>query len=184
MSHWLEGVEEEYAMIKEIFGHRTSVRAGLPYMKHIDEGLKLLRHLERRDFDVAAAWVLHPLYQDDEFFSEQVAGAKYDGITARTAIFVVEYRNVANACTSSMRGKRAVVSPLKQVNLMLIADKVQNYKDARQHLIPKINYGEGRRLHAYFRKWLKALGVSDAQRLEYERIMEAPDPNREKVEIT
>jgi len=63
---------------------------------------------------------------------------------------------------------RIVRSPLPEVNTMLVADKLQNYKDfLRYH---RAGHPRADRLERYFQAWLTALGVDPAlvERLAHE----------------
>ncbi len=65
------------------------------------------------------------------------------------------------SCLSPEDGKHIRLSPIKAVNDMLIADKVQNRKDfLRYHYGPHQHWRE---LDLYFQMWLFRLGISDRQ---------------------
>jgi hypothetical protein len=141
---------------------RTTRRSRVPLMNHIDEGLAILGHLGVSDVAMRA-FCLHPLLQEDAALV-----ANLSRVTALSAPAVLalalEYRRVANA-TLSTRPLRAAteiqLSPLGEVNQMLIADKVQNRKDfLRYH---RGRHGRSEELDRYFRLWLERLGVSEAR---------------------
>ena len=74
----------------------------------------------------------------------------------------LEYRDIANATLSAraIAGAEDIpLSPLADVNLMLVADEIQNRKDfLRYHRATHRRAGE---LDRYFRIWLERLGVSE-----------------------
>jgi hypothetical protein len=85
----------------------------------------------------------------------------------------MEYRNVANAYLSKRRltktmslGAQVRLSPLKEVNDMLIADKVQNFKDFKIH--HSKTHPRAAELNGYFTNWLLRLGVIR----DYDRLVE------------
>lgn len=145
----------EYQQISDHYRGKFAKRSGLPYMKHIDEGLAILASLGVTDDDVFRAWCLHPILQVDESFGA-LAHPEDLTLSPRVMMLAMEYRAVANAYLRP-HGIRAVrdiqLSPLEEVNNMLRADKIQNYRDAREH------HNEDKTLHAYFSSWLRALGV-------------------------
>lgn len=172
MTSFDDGIEAEYEQIRLFYEGRHASRSGHPYMRHIDEGLRLVRHLSK-DIDVARAWVLHPLFQDDQSLREMFALKSWTP-TYRTTILAMEYRSAANAYTSTMRKGEPKLSALPGVNEMLIADKVQNHKDAVYYVIPKVSNEEGLRLIRYFQKWFGALQISSQQLVEYESVLASP----------
>ena len=72
----------------------------------------------------------------------------------------IEYRNIANAYLSFKPSEYDFqLSPLEDVNTMLIADKIQNSKDFE--IYHKGTHPRSERLEEYFGQWLKKLGVSE-----------------------
>lgn len=54
----------------------------------------------------------------------------FENINPRVLLLAVEYRNIANGYLSFMPSRPEVkLSPIDDVNKMLIADKIQNRKD-------------------------------------------------------
>ena len=163
--------------IEEFYGDRVAERSGVPLMNHIEEGTALLRHL-RASEDTIRAYRLHPIYQDalDTRFIELL---QEDG---PVIAYVVNYACTANAALSDIVFKNYAkdwhpldlkhlikLSDIPEVNMMLVADKCQNYKD-----FIKYHYGTHKRsdeLDFYFSQWLHVLGVSDSQFNHYRLIM-------------
>ena len=74
----------------------------------------------------------------------------------------LEYRNIANATLSAraIAGPEDIpLSPLADVNLILIADKIQNRKDFLLHHAS--TDPRAAELDRYFKLWLERLGVSE-----------------------
>jgi len=79
-------------------------------------------------------------------------------------LLAMEYRNIANATLSHRTIATAAdipLSPLPEVNAMLVADKVQNRKDFILHHAR--SHPRSKELDRYFRLWLERLGVSESQ---------------------
>jgi hypothetical protein len=170
----------EYDLIKETYGERRAKRSGLPYLRHIDQGLILLRALEV-DGDVLRAWCLHPIFQLDEFYVPMVReGRVLRQISSRLAVLAMEYRAVANAYLTKNESEDRLpkISPIDEVNLMLIVDKIQNWRDAR--LFPHVSEEERAKLNRYFEKWLKELKFQPYQRKNLEALLAEDDLWRTK----
>jgi hypothetical protein len=155
-----------YQAIKKFYGDRVAERSRVPLINHINEGMTVLR---MRDCCLTTinAFCLHPLYQADD---DLLNFGKFDALyqtTSYTVLLVMEYRNVANRYLShhTLPPGGVQLSPLREVNEMLIADKVQNRKDFE--LYHKESHPRSERLCQYFSEWLVALGVSETQYQEY-----------------
>ena len=75
----------------------------------------------------------------------------------------MEYRSVANRYLSRMKLRapdKVELSPIDEVNTMLIADKVQNRRDFERY---NKSHPRAKHLKLYFESWLSALGVSEAK---------------------
>ena len=152
-----------YLAAFERLGTKVAARSGLSYLKHVREGVEILRRLDASPRAVDA-FCLHPLVQSDEelvlsLSSDAWLGLGLDPLALATAM---EYRSVANAYLSidPLRSPESVkLSPLRDVNDMLIADKVQNRKDFELH---NADHPRAAHLTAYFESWLDALGITDA----------------------
>ncbi len=182
----IERYTPEYPAVERWYGSRTAVRSGLPFMRHIDQGLLVLQELTD-DMDVLRAWCVHPLFQVNEFFepmmkqSESHVAPLINVVSnPRVVVFAMEYRAVANAFLSTDHDyvivhegtQRPRISVLPQVNQMLLADKIQNYRDARLHVFSKVSADEAKSLDNYFHLWFSALGVGGWEVARYEAILE------------
>lgn len=146
----------EYRMISRFYGDRKAKRSGQFYMKHIDEGLA---HLTRLGADeiTQRAWCLHPIVQNDEDLTKNwLSFLSYD-VDPRTLILAMEYRSVANEYLAHREigtFNEIRLSPLKAVNQMLWADKIQNQDDLVRYNRNHPRYDE---LYAYFVNWFERL---------------------------
>lgn len=154
----------EYYMIANYYGFKTTKRTGVYYMNHVDEGLAILEwigasHLSKK------AYAIHPIYQGDE---DLAYNKDLYEIDPKVMLRAIEYRSVANEYLS----QRTItsldeirLSPLKDVNDMLIADKVQNRKDFELYHYGK--HPRSKELMEYFINWLTKLGISEEQYQEF-----------------
>ena len=146
----------EYELIAAHYGTRATRRSGVRLMVHVDDGLALLA--DSTD-DARRAFCLHPLIQADADLAanlDRVAAAT----TPRVMALAMEYRAVANAALSTRAYRSAAdiaLSPLAEVNAMLRADKIQNYRDFVAH--HAATHPRAAELDRYFRLWLERLGV-------------------------
>lgn len=164
--------------IEEFYGNRTAKRSGVPLINHINEGTRILEAIGAHPTAIEA-YRLHPIYQNDSDLEDN-----YRSLLNRpqlVVLYIMEYRNIANASLSNIVRKtywvdndptlsleRPIkISPLEQVNDMLIADKVQNWKDFKQ--FHKGKHERSEELDLYFRSWFKALGISEGDALYLER---------------
>jgi hypothetical protein len=165
--------------IEDFYGDRVAKRSGVPLMNHITEGTKLLEYLGATK-ETIRAYRLHPIYQNDSDLFQNYLDLVYERTVV--SVYIMEYRNIANASLSNnvfrdhsqdwspLRFQVPIkLSPIDEVNDMLIADKCQNYKD-----FLKYHYGTHLRsdeLDFYFTMWLKALRVSDSAFNTYREVM-------------
>lgn len=146
-----------YDTINEFYGTTCAKRSGIPYIAHIMEGLNVLDAIGASD-EAKFAYMLHPIFQDD---AAVINLKKYAHIADPYVLgLCMEYRSIANQYLS----KRQInsvddikLSPLKDVNDMLIADKVQNYKD---FLLYQDNHERRAELDQYFKNWHFKLGIN------------------------
>ncbi len=104
------------------------------------------------------AYCLHPLVQSDE--NLLLYADSLQNLDSRVLIAAMEYRNIANAHLSHRKITyldEIKLSPLKAVNDMLIADKIQNRKDFE--IYHKDRHERSDELDCYFRDWLRRLGI-------------------------
>lgn len=154
--HDMSAISREMDMISAYYADKRASRSKVPLINHIDEGLAVLNFINASTSS-RAAFCLHPMAQAD---ADLTANQKvlYERVSGDVLMLVMEYRSVANAYLSHRsisHINEIKLSPLKEVNDMLIADKVQNYKDF-------IRYHHGTHprsdaLHVYFRNWLERL---------------------------
>jgi hypothetical protein len=160
----------EYEMIQSEYGDRRAKRSGVFLMNHIDEGIYIM-HKNSTSRLSQKAFCLHPLLQADEDLVKH-----FDFVVPKCDKFAValalEYRNIANQWLSDKVWiddtglmPQAVYetyppsAPLKGVMNMLVADKIQNYKDFL--LYHRATHPRSDALDTYFKCWLNKLGVVD-----------------------
>ena len=150
----------EYKLIARHYGNRVARRSQVPLMNHIDEGLIVLDRISAPDA-AKRAFCLHPLLQADEDLKENWYMCSF--VESHILLLTMEYRNIANAFLSDKipfyRDSDIRLSPLYEVNDMLIADKVQNYKDFVTY--HSATHARSAELDIYFRKWLYTLDISN-----------------------
>lgn len=148
----------EYTLISNYYGDARTKRSGIRYMNHIDEGLAILKWIGASE-KAMKAYCVHPIYQGD---SDLAYNHDKYVIDSDIMMLAMEYRSVANEYLSQRQIKSISeirLSPLKDVNDMLIADKIQNRKDF--NLYHKGKHGRSDMLTEYFDNWLTKLNVSD-----------------------
>lgn len=157
-------INRHYIAVREFYGDRTAERSKVPLIYHIDEGMIILNAIEGTA-RVRDAFCIHPMLQNDNDLLESMkVGSLFDRykMDQRVVVLAMEYRRVANLYLSHhCKGEDDVIelSPIAEVNQMLVADKVQNRKDfQRFHLGTHANSD---RLDMYFTNWLKRLGISE-----------------------
>jgi hypothetical protein len=149
----------EYRAIEAAYGDRRAERSQIYLMHHIDEGLQIL--VARGASDRACrAFCVHPLVQDDATLAASFPHIAELTDDPAVLALALEYRNIANAALSTRALASAAdiaLSPLGDVNDMLVADKLQNWKDfvlAHQGSHPRSDA-----LERYFALWHERLGV-------------------------
>jgi hypothetical protein len=150
----------EYKLISAHYRDKVAKRSQVPLMNHINEGLVVLDRISATD-QAKRAFCLHPIVQTDEDLK-----ANYPMVASTCDAWVVmlaiEYRSVANEFLSDKVVGATFddirLSPLFEVNEMLIADKIQNRKDFEQYHLG--THARSDELDKYFKIWLQRLGVS------------------------
>lgn len=164
----------EYKAIKAYYDERTTSRSGVPLIAHIDEGIEILT-LIGASKDAMRAYAIHPLLQEDNELNNLSSEDILFGFSPRVVLLAMEYRARANDWLSDKVNKvgdtfsfdgRPDKGVLKEVKQMLIADKVQNYKDFEKYHLGKHDRSD--ELQAYFIEWLIELRVT---RSDYEKLV-------------
>lgn len=169
---------DELRLITNFYGHKTAERSGVPLIKHIYEGLAILQEIGASRL-ARRAYCLHPIFQSDGALKASLSSGIIDEVDSDVLLLVMEYRNQANTWLSDKvqkdvswesPGASSEVSyhcvgsptpgPLSEVRDMLIADKVQNYKDFMEH--HHGSHARSAELKLYFLTWFRALGIQDA----------------------
>jgi hypothetical protein len=150
--------------IKLFYGDKRTKRSNVLLINHIIEGLETLDRVKASN-SAKAAFCLHPLCQTDEDLASFMEKEVYNH-NPNVIALVMEYRNIANRglrenviyydALMRLQSKPIVLSPLKDVNDMLLADKTQNYKD---FLLYNSNHEDAAELDLYFQNWLKTLST-------------------------
>lgn len=163
-----------YQFIKEFYNERRAERSQVFLMDHIHQGVEILRRLGA-DLQTQEAYAVHPIFQADAELQQLWTTAQ--DLDPIVVLFALEYRNIANnflsekismptpvsAMSISNTGPKPAhpikLSPIPQVNQMLVADKVQNRKDFLEY--HKGSHARSVELDFYFRYWLEALNISE-----------------------
>lgn len=163
----------EYELISSVYGSRVAERSKVPLINHINEGLVVLDAIGASE-TAKKAYCIHPLVQGDEDLRTNY-GLVSSSCHPSVVMLAMEYRNIANAFLSEKldvpeiaksvaeykiaRTARIIrLSPLTDVNEMLVADKVQNYKDFITY--HKNTHHRSQQLTDYFDMWLSRLGIT------------------------
>ena len=161
----------EYQLIKSYYGEKRAIRSNVLLINHIEEGLQILLH-RKADLTTQQAYCLHPIFQGDTDLAENYNLVDISKISAQSLLLAIEYRNIANQYLSHKEIdsiEKIQLSPLGQVNEMLVADKIQNRKDFEvyhAHTHPRAQI-----LSQYFKNWLARLDVSEETYLFYFQIL-------------
>lgn len=164
----------EYKLIEHHYGEQVAKRSRVPLMNHINEGLVVLDAIGATD-GVKRAFCIHPLLQADKDLQDNFDIVAFK-CSPTVVMLAMEYRSVANEFLSDKMDDDRLqevidaygvegldagfvrLSPLKEVNDMLIADKVQNYKDFVTY--HQKTHARSKELDDYFNIWLKTLKVN------------------------
>jgi hypothetical protein len=155
----IDGTAIEWHLICEHYSERVALRSGIRLIRHIVEGIAVLDAIGAPEV-ASRAFALHPLLQSDVnltlHYAKVAARAPADSV-----LLAMEYRSVANAYLSTREISdvgEIRLSPLAVVGQMLVADKVQNYKDFLAY--HSSNHPRREALDSYFNLWFRRLGVS------------------------
>ena len=152
----------EYKVIESEYGNTKAKRSGVPYMNHIDEGLEILSVFP--DTELAQrAYCLHPIFQVDALFFSYLKYGNIDKLPEDSVAAAMEYRCFANNYLAHhpSEPERITWGRSEVVRKMLVADKIQNYKDFL--LYHSETHPNRVRLDQYFKEWLKALSQGDPE---------------------
>jgi hypothetical protein len=143
-----------YSCIENYYGSAKAKRSGIPYINHIDEGCGIL-YLLNASSAAKEAFMLHPIYQAGD-------NTGNTSINMLSINMAKDYALIANKCLRH-NYKDVHYTVLEEylecesIKHMLIADKIQNYKDFKNHIK---KYEERRDIEEYFLWWFDTLGVS------------------------
>ena len=162
-------LKQHLNIIKEFYGDQRAERSGVLWMEHIYEGIAIMEELGSSEY-AKAAYAVHPIFQTPEGLKDRLELLDFEKYDTQVVFLAMEYRNKANAylCrpkTDNYKIEDLPVLVLSETRDMLIADKVQNYKD-----FLKFHLGTHKRsqfLNNYFLLWLKHLGIS---KQEFQRL--------------
>lgn len=154
-------VDFHYDMILKHYGSLCAKRSGVLYMKHIDQGLNILNHLNASEH-AKAAYCVHPIFQVPDGLNKALETKLYERLDKRVILLVMEYRNKANSYLCRPRTDNFTIDDLPymvldEVKDMLIADKVQNYSDFLKY--HKDTHERSKELDKYFNLWFEHLDV-------------------------
>ena len=149
---------EVYNIMAKYYGDKITKRSGLHLMNHIDDGLAILEAMNASQ-DTKDAFVIHPMLQADEalFENRNNAGLLYY-IKPKVLLLAMEYRKTAMHFLPKhmlIENIHPIKSVLNEVNLMLIADKIQNQKDF--NIYHKGTHENSKNLEDYYEMWLVVL---------------------------
>jgi hypothetical protein len=159
INHKILKHSNSYKLIQKEYKGKVTKRSQVPLIYHIDEGGGILNKIGATEI-VKDAYYLHPLLQSDEMFNIH-KGDCFDGINTQSVILSMEYRRVANSYLSTMNVGDFVGFSCNEIKQMLIADKIQNFKDFMMYHFGK--HDRSSELHEYFNNWFDLLDV------DYER---------------
>jgi len=159
----------EYLIMSKVYGDEKASRSGLYLMNHIDEGADIMIQRNASE-DAIKAFIAHPMLQDDEHFmdkKELLLNNVMAHCSKYTLLLCMEYRKVANAYLCKPETDNWTQEQIKfhcpillsDVREMLVADKVQNYKDFLQY--HALTHPRRNELFAYFNNWITYLNCAD-----------------------
>jgi hypothetical protein len=172
-----------YQAIQAFYSDSRAKRSGVLYIQHINEGLLVLDAIQATR-SAHEAYCLHPIVQGDRELSaafQPTSVLHQYPINHYALALVMEYRWVANSYLSQ-RTIQSIdeikLSPLVEVQQMLIADKIQNRKDFERH--HRDTHPRAHELDRYFRNWLKVLGITETRYQELTRRIDDVYPSAQQ----
>lgn len=167
-----------YKLISEFYKDKITERSKQPLMNHIDEGLLILDEIGASEY-AQEAYCIHPILQSDDSVLYCIGDHSPFVINISPnpiiVILAMEYRHVANAYLSQHCKSEDDVfnlSVMRDVNDMLIADKIQNRKDFELYHIA--THENSATLQLYFSNWLRKLGISEEGYQSMKRLLTGP----------
>ncbi len=164
----------EYKAIDSFYKNKKAKRSGMLLMNHIDEGLAILDFLGADEI-TKKAYCLHPILQGDDSLNSNYNSMNFKNFDPKALILAMEYRSVANEYLSHRKissVEEIRLSPLKEIQEMLKADKIQNYKDFL--LYHQGTHPRTKDLELYFNNWLEKLEIKDLFK-EYKNRLVIPE---------
>jgi hypothetical protein len=101
--------------------------------------------------------MLHPILQSDEAFNQNKS-FDFSGVNTESIILTMEYRRTANSYLSNNSISDFVGFSCNEIRQMLIADKVQNFKDFMLYHFGVHERSED--LMYYFCNWFNLLEIN------------------------
>ncbi len=145
-----------YRLIEAYYGEKTTQRSVVKLITHINEGLKILDYIQANSI-TKEAYCIHPILQSDIAFFEN-RFFNFQGVETAALILTMEYRRVANSYLSKGKKEDFVGFSCPEIREMLIADKVQNYKDFLKY--HKNTHPRKEALEHYFQNWFLLLEIN------------------------
>lgn len=155
INHIVLNHSSAYKIMQQYYGNDKTKRSEVPLIYHIEEGGSILNTIGASDI-VKDAYYLHPLLQSDEGFNKNKS-YDFTGINTESVILAMEYRRVANSYLSTNNIEDFVGFSCEEVKQMLMADKIQNYKDFMLFHYEK--HERSNELYQYFNHWFRLLNI-------------------------
>ncbi len=164
-------VDHAHQTITTWYGLQAKERA----LSHIDQGLRILADISASEY-TRAAYCLHPMFQSDEDLFANFS--MLENFRPLVVALILEFRAYANAWqhdkVKTVGGRimcltRPRLSPILEVNQMLMADKVQGFYT----FTSEINHWENTELAMYFKCWFEVLEVDPKSYREYVTVMKS-----------
>jgi len=115
--------EPEYTYINDLLGNSINKQTHDLRINQIEEGLAILNILNAPNL-VRKAYCLHMLFESDEALSKSMELNRMPHTDPKSVLLAMEFRNIIK---TRINGK-IKLSPLSEVNQMILAAKIQRYK--------------------------------------------------------